>query len=420
MTTGSILLALAVLGYVAWSAAAVVRARGRGGERAYTAVLGALCAALAIYAGNCLLWGVNFWTDSFQDRSGITAQAGDDLSFTMDFDNDLGSGQSVALSVTSLPEGWEGVFTGNGGQISHVFVRDGENTGLATFELSIPDDAADGTYTVGLLATGESGATDTLTLELQLTAGETGTSSFEAQYPEQEGSASTAFSFDATLVNNSASQQTYTFSTNAPTGWTVTYQPTGETTQVASLAVDARSSQGVTVNVTPPATAEAGSYDISCSAVSANDTLSTDLSVVITGTYDLVLSTPSSLLSADAQAGKDTDITLTLTNNGNTDLQNINLTSTTPDGWAVEFSESTVELLEAGATKEVTATVSASEDALSGDYVVSISASNSETNDGAEFRISVETSTLWGAVGIVLLLCVAGGLYWVFRKYGRR
>ena len=273
---------------------------------------------------------------------------------------------------------------------------------------------------MGLLATGESGVTDTLTLELQLTAGETGTSSFEAQYSEQEGSASTAFSFDATLVNNSASQQTYTFSTNAPTGWTVTYQPTGETTQVASLAVDARSSQGVTVNVTPPATAEAGSYDISCSAVSANDTLSTDLSVVITGTYDLVLSTPSGLLSADAQAGKDTDITLTLTNNGNTDLQNINLTSTTPDGWAVEFSESTVELLEAGATKEVTATVSASEDALSGDYVVSISASNSETNDGAEFRISVETSTLWGAVGIVLLLCVAGGLYWVFRKYGRR
>lgn len=79
--------------------------------------------------------------------------------------------------------------------------------------------------------------------------------------------------------------------------------------------------------------------------------------MVITGTYDLVLSTPSGLLSADAQAGKDTDITLTLTNNGNTDLQNINLTSTTPDGWAVEFSESTVELLEAGATKEGTATI---------------------------------------------------------------
>ena len=351
---------------------------------------------------------------------GITASAGDDLSFSMDFDNSLGSGQSVSLDVTSLPEGWDGVFTGNGGEISRVFVRDGENTGLATFELSIPDDAADGTYTVGLLATGEGGVTDTLTLELQLTSGETGTSSFEAQYLEQEGSASTSFSFDATLVNNSATEQTYTFSSNAPTGWTVTYQPSGETTQVASLAVPARGSQGVTVTVTPPATAEAGTYDISCSAVSANDTLSANLSVVITGSYDLSLSTPSGLLSADAQAGKDTDITLTLTNNGNTDLQNINLTSSTPDGWSVTFSESTVELLEAGATKEVTATVSAGKDALSGDYVVSITASNSETSDAAEFRISVETSTLWGIVGILLIVCVAGGLYWVFRKYGRR
>lgn len=351
---------------------------------------------------------------------GITAKAGDDLTFTMDFDNDLGSGQSVALSITSIPEGWEGSFTGNGGEISRVFVRDGENTGLATFGLSIPDDAADGKYTVGLLATSESGATDTLTLELQLTSGETGTSSFEAQYPEQEGTATTAFSFDATLVNNSASDQTYTFSSNAPTGWTVTYQPTGETTQVASLSVPARGSQGVTVTVTPAATAEAGSYDVSCSAVSANDTLSTDLSVVITGTYDLTLSTPSGLLSADAQAGKDTDITLTLTNNGNTDLQNINLTSTTPDGWSVTFSESTVELLEAGATKEVTATVSAGEDALSGDYVVSITASNSETSDSADFRISVKTSTMWGIVGVLLIVCVGGGLYWVFRKYGRR
>ena len=90
-------------------------------------------------------------------------------------------------------------------------------------------------------------------------------------------------------------------------------------------------------------------------------------------------------MSADASAGKDTDLTLTLTNNSNTDLQNINLTSSAPDGWNVEFSESTIDLLEAGATKEITATVNAGEDALSGDYVVSVSASNSETSDTAEF-----------------------------------
>lgn len=72
-----VLYVLAVLlgiAYVAWSTAAVARARGRRGSRAYSAALGLLDAALAIYAGFCLLWGVNYWTDSFQDKSGIYAQ----------------------------------------------------------------------------------------------------------------------------------------------------------------------------------------------------------------------------------------------------------------------------------------------------------------------------------------------------------
>ena len=69
-----VLLALAAAAYLVWSVRAVVRAAGRRRDRAYSALLGALCAALSIYAGFCLLWGVSFWTDSFQDRSGIRAE----------------------------------------------------------------------------------------------------------------------------------------------------------------------------------------------------------------------------------------------------------------------------------------------------------------------------------------------------------
>ena len=42
--------------------------------RAYSAVLGALSGAVTIYVGFCLLWGVDYYTDSFQDKSGIYAQ----------------------------------------------------------------------------------------------------------------------------------------------------------------------------------------------------------------------------------------------------------------------------------------------------------------------------------------------------------
>ena len=69
------------IAYVVWSVAAVVRAKGRRGSRTCAAVLGGVNIALSIYAGFCLLWGINYWTDSFQQRSGIWAEpvAAEDL-----------------------------------------------------------------------------------------------------------------------------------------------------------------------------------------------------------------------------------------------------------------------------------------------------------------------------------------------------
>lgn len=69
-----VLLVLFGLAYGVWSIAAVVRAKGRRGGRAYSALLGAVCIAGTVYGGFCLLWGVNFWTDSFQEQSGIYAR----------------------------------------------------------------------------------------------------------------------------------------------------------------------------------------------------------------------------------------------------------------------------------------------------------------------------------------------------------
>lgn len=69
-------------------------------------------------------------------------------------------------------------------------------------------------------------------------------------------------------------------------------------------------------------------------------------------------------------------------------MQNITLSSDAPDGWTVEFSESTVSVLEAGASCELTARVTPAEDALSGDYVMTLNAENSEAEDSAEFPVA--------------------------------
>ena len=350
---------------------------------------------------------------------GMTVGAGDSLEFSLDFYNGSGSGINAALSVASIPEGWEGYFEGGGSEISHVYVKNGDNSSLATFYVTVPADAAEGTYTIRLQAAG-SGLSSNLELTLEVAGEELGSSSLTTQYANQEGAAGTSFTFDTTIQNNTAQEQTYSFSTNAPAGWTVSFTPSGESTQVAAITVAARSSQTMEVTVTPPSGVEAGDYTIPISAISATETLSSELGVTITGSYTLELSTPGGLLSFDATANRQTSVTLSVTNSGNVDLQNVNLTSSAPDGWTVEFSQSSIDVLEAGATQEITAYVTPSEEAMSGDYVMTMNVQNSEASDYAEFRVTVKTETVWGIVGVLLILAAAGGLWYVFRKYGRR
>ena len=52
---------------------AVVKSRHKW-QTLYSMVLGTVCTALSIYVGLTLLWGVNYYTDSFQDLSGIYAR----------------------------------------------------------------------------------------------------------------------------------------------------------------------------------------------------------------------------------------------------------------------------------------------------------------------------------------------------------
>ena len=102
-----VLAGAAALVYVVGSVIAVVKARGRRGQRAYGAVLLAADVCLTVYALFCLLWGVNYWTDSFQDRSGITAQpvAAEDLEAVTAY-----FAQQLADTADSVPRDENGVY----------------------------------------------------------------------------------------------------------------------------------------------------------------------------------------------------------------------------------------------------------------------------------------------------------------------
>lgn len=61
--------------YLAWQVRCLI-ARPQKGRRAVRMALTVLCVGLSVYAGFCLLWGVFYGADSFQDKSGLTARGG--------------------------------------------------------------------------------------------------------------------------------------------------------------------------------------------------------------------------------------------------------------------------------------------------------------------------------------------------------
>lgn len=357
------------------------------------------------------------------DYPGISVKPGDSLSLPVSLQNTSGAGMDVDVEITGMPEGWDGYLQGGSYEVSQVHVGGGtDNTKNLTMRVTVPKELSEGSYAVTIRADNGAGASDDLSIQFSARESMAGQGSFTSEYPEQQGMTGTDFSFSTNLVNNDLKPQSYSLSANAPAGWNVSFTPSGQTSTVASVEVESGVSQGITVKVEPPKVVEAGDYTITVNAVSAGETLSEDLKVTITGTSDIELSTPDGRLSFDAYAGKESDVTLSISNTGNVDLENVSLNSSAPSGWTVTYDqeESVISSLPAGTTTEVIAHVKPASGAITGDYVSSFSVSAGGISDKAEFRVSVKTRTVWGLAAVLVIVATAGGLGYVFKKYGRR
>ncbi|HEX6987884.1 MAG TPA: NEW3 domain-containing protein [Bacillota bacterium] len=358
---------------------------------------------------------LTLWTE----YPSVTVNAGDRVTFPLRIDNTFAADQTVALELVDVPEGWEATLRGGGRLVNAVFVEGGE-TGDADLQVDIPASATTGDYAITVRASGQGGVSE-LDLTVRIAEGATGASGLEAEFPVLQGAAGSSFDFRLTLSNDTPERQLFALSAEVPEGWQVSFRPTAGSQQVTTIPVDGGSSERIDVNIDTPDRVEAGEYRIPVRAQASGATVETELQVVITGSYELRVAPADERFSFRATAGRATEVPLLVFNDGTAPLENVSLSASTPSDWTVEFEPESIDQIPPGEFREVTARVTPKAQAIAGDYMVTLSGSARQAStDRAEFRVSVTTPTLWGWLGLALVVAAVAGTFGVFRVYGRR
>ncbi len=252
-------------------------------------------------------------------------------------------------------------------------------------------------------------------------------------FPELKGPSTSQFSFEV-LVNNETGDtnsfdlagEVFDEQGTPLSGWDIGFSPTfGEQKLIGAVSVDQGLAERVDVLVTPALTAAPGNYTIVVSASGAGVADDTPLRLILTGRADLFASTDTGRLSLDAKAGGEGRTVLRLTNIGTADLSAVRLQADRPTGWQVTFLDGSTAItsipsLPSGFESDIGVLIEPPGDAIPGDYQITLRATGAGTSDAIDLRVTVSKSTIWGWLGIVLVLAVVGGLVGLFVRLGRR
>lgn len=353
----------------------------------------------------------------------VGSAPGKAITFPVDVFNNTTKQARIKLSVVSAPKDWAPVFQDRGYDVTEVDLLPGKDN-TVTFQVTPPVTAAAGSQRITLQGATDDGQSAKLDLGVTINGSAGGGNlKLTTDYPILKGASGTKFEFKATIANNTGKDNTFGLSATSPgNDWQVFFQPAFDQKQISSTSVKSGSTADVNVEVQSPATAKPADFPITVKVSDdAGDTASVDLKVTIIGNYKVDLTTPTQQLNTNATAGQAKTLQVIVANTGSAAVQNISLTATgLPSGWTMTFQPDKVDSIDPGTVRQVQATLTPAAKAIAGDYSISLAASSTQASINKDFRVTVETPTIWGWVGIGIVVVVVGGLVWMFASYSRR
>jgi uncharacterized membrane protein len=325
--------------------------------------------------------------------------------------------QIARLEVQDLPEGWTAHFRGGGDVIRAAYVE--PETG-ATFELRVepPAGVEAGTYGFTVVAEGD-GETSSLPIELIVAEKVPPRLAFEVDLPTLRGAPDSTFRYDVSLKNEGDEDLSVNLTANTPPGFQAAFKLSGK--DVTNVPLAANENKSISVEVQAFGEVPAGDYPVTVVAQGGDVQAETTVTAEVTGQSQLNVTGPDGRLSGEAFAGDTTPLKLVVQNTGSAPAHNIELSATSPNGWQVDFEPKQLAELPAGEQVEVTAHVQPSEQAVAGDYVITMRAQPEEgAAKSTEYRVTVLTSTMWGVAGLGLIAVAVVMVGLAVMRFGRR
>lgn len=326
--------------------------------------------------------------------------------------------QTVQVRVAELAQGWKASLLGGGRVVGAVYVLpDGEQS--LSLRLEPPQNVRPGTYRFRLVAEG-SGVRAELPLALTLGQVLPKRLTLETELPVLKGTPTASFRYRVTLRNESDQDLLVNLEADAPENFRVSFSTAFGGQEVNSLPLKAGETKDLDVQVTLPRQVEAKVYAVTLRALAGETRAELAVNLDVTGQVELSLSTPEGRLSGRAFAGRENPIKLVVKNTGSAPAENLEFSASEPSGWEVKFEPDKLEKLAPGAESEVTAKIKPSPKAVAGDYMLTLRASAGSAQASADYRVTVQTSTLWGLVGVALIAVAVGAVGFAVSRFGRR
>ena len=349
----------------------------------------------------------------------LTVRAGEATTIDLSVRNFKLPPQSLTLGVPEAASGWKATILGGGQPVGAVEVAPDADEALQ-LRLEPPAGVGHGDYRFTVEA---KNAQFDARLPITVTVGTEVPAKLKlsTDFPALRGTATTAFKYKMTVDNDSGRDATVNLTADAPKNFQVGFTEAYGTQQITSIPIKAGKSKDVEASLTIPHQTAAGDYKLVLRAKTAEAGAALPVSLTITGQPQLSVSGEDGRLSGEASAGVGSPLTVVLRNDGSEAARDIKLNASTPEGWKSSFSPALVPELPAGKSQKVKATLTPSDRAIAGDYQVTISADAAGgLSESANFRITVLTSTLWGAVAIVIIAIALLVAVFAVARFGRR